>query len=689
MPAKGATLAETRIGRYSDLLLALVIIGAVMLMVIKLPPVFLDFSLVFNISFSLVILLVALLTLHPLEFSIFPSLLLIMTLLRLSLNVASTRLILSEANAGEVIKAFGSFVIGGNPVVGFIMFCILVVIQFIVITKGAERVSEVAARFTLDAMPGKQMSIDADLNAGLIDDKQARQRRENIQKQADFYGAMDGATKFVKGDAIAGIVILLINILGGFVIGVVQRNMEMTEALHTYTILTVGDGLVTQIPALLISTAAGIVVTRATSESHLGQELLGQILTRPQVLIIAAAVLVLMGLIGLPALPLFVMAGFLTVISLSYQRVLKHSVVQEAAKEKEQEIEEIKKPENVISLLQVDPMELEMGYALIPLVDANQGGDLLDRVVMIRRQCALELGLVVPPIRIRDNMQLRPNSYIIKIKGVQVAQGEIMIDHYLAMSPGIEDPGIQGINTKEPAFGLPAKWINSGMREKAELSGYTVVDPPSVVATHLTEVIKSHAHEILGRQDVQTLLDNVKQNYPAVVNELIPDMLSVGEVQKVLANLLRERVPIRDLVTILETLADYARITKDIDVLTEYVRQALGRHISKLFANEDNTLSVITLDPEIEQLIRDSLQTSDYGTFAALEPQQAQKLIQRISQQVEQAVQHGHQPIVLCAPVIRLYLRRLIERVIPNLTVLSYNELDAQIEVQSIGMVTL
>ncbi|NLK51763.1 MAG: flagellar biosynthesis protein FlhA [Syntrophomonadaceae bacterium] len=689
MPVPAIATNETRFNRYSDLLVAVAVIGSVMLMVIKLPPIFLDFSLVFNITFSLVILLVSLFTLHPLEFSVFPSLLLIMTLLRLSLNVASTRLILSEASAGNVIKAFGDFVIGGNPVVGFIMFLILVVIQFIVITKGAERVSEVAARFTLDAMPGKQMSIDADLNAGLIDDQQARQRRENIQRQADFYGAMDGATKFVKGDAIAGIVIVLINIIGGFVIGIVQKNMEFGTALHTYTILTVGDGLVTQIPALLISTAAGIVVTRSTSESHLGQALLTQMFARPQILIIAALALVTLGFIGLPALPLYVMAGLLSVLSLGLQRNLKKTVVQEAEKEKEHEIEEIKKPENVISLLQVDTMELEMGYSLIPLVDTHQGGDLLDRVVMIRRQCALELGLVVPPVRIRDNMQLKPNVYIIKIRGVQVAQGEVMIDHYLAMSPGIEDPEIQGIDTREPAFGLPAKWITPAMRERAELSGYTVVDPPSVIATHLTEIIKSHAHEILGRQDVQTLLDHVKQNYPAVVNDLVPELLSVGEIQKVLGNLLQERVPIRDLVTILETLADYARLTKDLDVLTEYVRQALRRYICKQYVREDNTLPVITLDPALEQLIRDSLQTSDYGTFIALEPQQAQNLIQQISKLAEQAVQHGYQPIVLSAPVVRLYLKRLVERVLPNLIILSYNELDNQVEVQASGMVTL
>ncbi|NPV92034.1 MAG: flagellar biosynthesis protein FlhA [Firmicutes bacterium] len=677
------------INRYSNFLLALAVIGALMMMVVKLPTGFLDFSLIFNISFSIVILMMAIFTLKPLEFSVFPTLLLIMTLLRLSLNVASTRLILVDANAGQVIKAFGDFVIGGNPVVGFIMFLILVVIQFIVITKGAERVSEVSARFTLDAMPGKQMSIDADMNAGLITEKEARQRRMDIQREADFYGSMDGATKFVKGDAIAGIIIMIINVIGGFIIGVAQKSMGITDALSTYTILTVGDGLVTQIPALLISTAAGIVVTRADIEANLGDTLFSQLFSRPQAMLIAAGVLVAFIAVGLPAMPIFMMAGVLAFISYRSQQLMRRDVESVAEKEKAQEIEEIKKPENVMSLLQIDIMEIEMGYGLIPLVDTNQGGDLLDRIVMIRRQCAMELGLVVPPIRLRDNMQLKPSAYVIKIKGVPVAQGELLIDQYLAMSPGTDEADIPGIETREPAFGLPARWISPQLREKAELAGYTVVDPPSVLSTHLTEVIKSHAHEILGRQDVQALIDHIKQTTPAVVSELVPDIMSLGEIQKVLANLLRERVPIRDLVTILETLADYGRITKDLDVLTEYVRQSMRRHITRQLMGDDTDLSVITLDPGVEQLIRDSLQASDYGTFVALEPHKAQSLIQQTSKLVEQAVLQGRPPIVLCAPVIRIYFRRLMERSLPHLAVVSYNELDPQIDIKSIGMVSL
>ena len=689
MTTNTATISSGWISRYSNILVAMAVIGALMMMVVKLPSWFLDFSLIFNISFSIVILLMAIFTMKPLEFSVFPTLLLIMTLLRLSLNVASARLILVDANAGQVIKAFGDFVIGGNPVVGFIMFLILVIIQFIVITKGAERVSEVSARFTLDAMPGKQMSIDADLNAGMINEKEARQRRQDIQREADFYGSMDGATKFVKGDAIAGIIILIINILGGFIIGVAQKSMALTDALNTYTILTVGDGLVTQVPALMISTAAGIIVTRADIESNLGDELFGQLFSRPQVLLIAAVVLIMFAFVGMPALPIFLMAGALAFISFRSQQLMRRGEEDVAEKEKAQEIEEIKKPENVMSLLQIDIMEIEMGYGLIPLVDTNQGGDLLDRIVMIRRQCAMELGLVVPPIRLRDNMQLKPSAYVIKIKGVPVAQGELLIDQYLAMSPGTDEADIPGIETKEPAFGLPARWISPQLREKAELAGYTVVDPPSVLSTHLTEVIKSHAHEILGRQDVQSLIDHIKQTTPAVVSELVPDIMSLGEIQKVLSNLLRERVPIRDLVTIMETLADYGRITKDVDVLTEYVRQSLRRHISRQLLGDESSLSVITLDPGVEQLIRESLQTSDYGTFVALEPHKAQALIQQTGKLAEQAILQGRPPIVLCAPVIRIYFRRLMERTMPHLAVVSYNELDPQIDIKSIGMVSL
>jgi len=680
---------NSKLFRYSDIIVAVAVITLVMMMIIPVPARLLDFFLTFNITFSLVVLLVSMFTLEPLEFSVFPSLLLIMTMFRLSLNVSSTRLVLLHAYAGDVIQKFGDFVIGGNAVVGFVIFLILVVIQFIVITRGAERVSEVAARFTLDAMPGKQMAIDADLNAGLINDVEARKRRKDIQREADFYGAMDGASKFVKGDAIAGIIIILINILGGFIIGVAQKGMDLTAALHTYTILTVGDGLVTQIPALLVSTATGIIITRAASESNLGQDLSRQLLAHPKVLGIAAGVLFCLGLIGLPRLPLFAMAGVMGTMAYSLNRSFKSSALQEAQKEREQELEEVKKPENVLTLLSVDPMELELGYSLVPLVDASQGGDLLDRVVMIRRQCALDLGIVVPPIRMRDNMQLKPNIYVIKIKGVEVAQGELMIDHYLAISPGVEDPSVAGFDAREPAFGLPAKWIPASMREKAEVAGYTVVDLPSVVATHLTEVIRSHAVDILSRQDVQTLVEHVKELHPAVVGELIPDMMTIGEVQKVLTNLLRERVSVRDMVTILETLADYGRITKDPDLLTEYVRQALGRQIIQGCVGDNNVLSVISLDPKVEQAVRDSLQRSDFGSYLAIDPRVGQEIIARTEQELGKAAQKGVQPVVLCAPVVRFYFRRLTEKVLPGLAVLSYNELSPNLEVESIGMVSL
>ncbi len=676
--------------KHSDIVVAAAVMGMVVMMVVPVPTFLLDFLLTTNITFSLIILLVSIYNSEPLQFSSFPTLLLIMTIFRLSLNVSSTRLILLNGFAGDIIHQFGQFVIGGNPVVGFIIFLILIVIQFIVITKGAERVAEVAARFTLDAMPGKQMSIDADLNAGLITDKEAIERRRRIQGEADFYGAMDGASKFIKGDAIAAIVIVLINIVAGFAIGMLQKNMALTEALSTYTILTVGEGLVAQIPALLISTATGITVTRAaSSDINLGQEFSSQLLSRPRALIIAAVALAFMAILGMPRIPFLTLAAVLAVTAYTLKKAQKEQEAAMIERAQDEEVEEIKKPENVVSLLQVDILEIEMGYSLIPLVDVNQGGDLLDRVVMIRRQCALELGIVLPPIRMRDNMQLKPNNYIIKIKGVEVATGELMLDHYLAMSSGLTENGIQGIDTVEPAFGLPAKWIPASVREDAELAGYTVVDTSSVVATHLTEVIKSHAYEILGRQDVQHLLDNIKKTHPAVVDELVPSLLSLGEIQKVLSGLLRERVPIRDLVTILECLADNARATKDTDMLIEYVRQALARNIVKLYVDAHDTLHVITLDPVVEQAIRDSIQYTEHGSYVALDPEKAQVIYKSLSTAVEDATERGYSPIVLCAPVVRIYFKKLTEKMIPNLTVLSYNELEGRINVQSLGVVNI
>ncbi|WP_425060873.1 Flagellar biosynthesis protein FlhA [Sporomusa carbonis] len=677
------------LAKYSDILIAVAIITIVVMMIIPLPALLLDLLLTLNITLALIIVMVAIYNVEPLEFSVFPSLLLITTLFRLALNVSSTRLILLDGHAGEVIAAFGNFVVGGNAVVGFIVFIILIIIQFIVITRGAERVAEVAARFTLDAMPGKQMSIDADLNAGLISDKEARERRKNIQREADFYGAMDGASKFVKGDAIAAIIIIVINIVGGFVIGMLQRNLDVVQALHTYTLLTVGEGLVNQIPALLISTATGIVVTRAASEANLGKDITSQIITNPRVFFIASGVLAILGIIPeLPGIPFFLLSIITGGIGYALIKTQQSEVQMEMSQQEEKEKAEVRKPENIVSLLQVDPMELEIGYSLIPLVDVSQGGDLLDRVVMIRRQCALELGLIVPTIRIRDNIQLKPNVYVIKLKGIEIARGELMLDHFLAMDSGSVFETVPGIETVEPAFGLPALWIQEAYREQAELAGYTVVDPVSVLATHLTEIIKLHAAEILGRQEVQTLIESVKQNNTAVVDELTPNLMSLGEIQKVLGNLLREKVSIRDLVTIFETLADYAQLTKDTEILTEYVRHALARQISRQFVN-NNILTCLTVDPQLENTIVNSVQRTEQGSYVGLEPQMVQAVIKSLTNELPKLTNMGYQPVVLTSPGARLYFRKLTERVAPNLAVLSYAELEAKTEVQALGMVRL
>jgi len=679
----------TKILKYSDVMAAVGVITIVVMMIIPLPTFLLDLLLTLNITVALIVVMVAIYNIEPLQFSVFPSLLLVTTLFRLALNVSSTRLILLDGYAGEVIMSFGNFVVGGNAVVGFIVFVILIIIQFIVITKGAERVAEVAARFTLDAMPGKQMSIDADLNAGLITDNEARQRRKNIQREADFYGAMDGASKFVKGDAIAAIVIILINIVGGFFIGMVSRNMDILQALQTYTLLTVGEGLVNQIPALLISTATGIVVTRAASESNLGQDIVNQLFTNPRIFFTVSAVLLLLGLVpGLPGIPFIVLSSLAFAVAFILRKTARSAAEIQVNQQEQHEKEEVRKPENIISLLQVDPMELEIGYSLIPIVNASQGGDLLDRIVMIRRQCALELGLIVPTIRIRDNIQLKPNVYLIKLKGVEVARGELLLDHYLAMNSGNAMEEISGIPTTEPAFGLPAIWIKEIDREQAEMNGYTVVDPVSVLATHLTEVIKSHAAEIIGRQEVQTLVDAIKQNNPAVVDELIPHLLSLGDIQKVLTNLLRERISIRDMKSILETLADYAPVTKDQEILTEYVRQGLVRQISHQYAM-NNTLTCITVDPQLENQITAAVQRTEHGSYVAFEPILMQKLIANLNTELAKLTNLGYQPIVLTSPAVRLYFRKLTERIVSSLVVLSYAEVEAKIEVQAVGMVSI
>lgn len=674
--------------KFGDIVVAIAVIAIIMLIIIPVPTLLMDILLTLNISLSLVILLISMYTTEPLQFSIFPSLLLITTLFRLSLNVSTTRLILGNANAGKVIEAFGNFVIGNNPIVGIIIFLIIVVIQFMVITKGSERVAEVSARFTLDAMPGKQMAIDADLNSGLISEGEAKERRKKVQREADFYGAMDGASKFVKGDAIAGIIITIINITAGFAIGVLQKGMDISQAASVYTNLTVGDGLVGQIPALLISTATGIIVTRAASDSNLGMDILNQLLSQPKSLYICSGVLILLAFTGLPFLPNIIMSGLMAFMGYNLQKTIKEAELQQEMKAQDVEVDEIRKPENVMTLLQVDPIELEFGYGIIPLADSNQGGDLLDRVVMIRRQCALDMGIVVPIIRLRDNIQLKPNEYMIKIKGIEVASGEIMFDNYLAMNPGTAEGELDGIKTTEPAFGLPAVWIGESQKEKAEMMGYTVVDSPSIIATHLTEIIKKHASELLGRQDVQKLLDNIKETYPALVDEVVPKLLTLGEVHKVLSNLLREDISIRDMVTILETLADYAPVTKDTDMLTEYVRQALTRAITKRFFNGKRS-KVITLDQELEQLIIDSVQQTDYGTYLSINPDIAQRIAGSLMKEVQSVMSLGEQPIILTSPMVRMYFKRIADGVTPGLIVLSYNEIDPLIEVQSVGVVSI
>ncbi|WP_339208929.1 flagellar biosynthesis protein FlhA [Paenibacillus sp. FSL K6-3182] len=672
-----------------DFVILFGVIGIVLMMIIPIPVLLLDVLIILNISIALMILLIAMNTKEALDFSIFPAILLITTLFRLALNVSTTRNILSHAEAGEVVATFGSWVGGGEIAIGFIVFLILVVVQFIVITKGSERVAEVAARFTLDAMPGKQMSIDADLNAGLINEHQAKARRSKIEREADFYGAMDGASKFVKGDAIASIIILVINLVGGFIIGMAIHGLSFGESLSTFSILTIGDGLVSQIPALLISTAAGLIVTRAASEGNLAEDVTAQLFKYPKLLFIAAGTIALLGLTPIGPLRTWPFAIMLAFGGWYMQKAIHKQQEQEEMLVEEQQIEEVRSPESVISLLQVDPIEFEFGYGLIPLADTQQGGDLLDRIIMIRRQCALELGLVVPVIRIRDNIQLKPNEYVIKIKGNTVARGDLLLNHYLAMSPGFEDDSVVGIETTEPAFGLPAIWIDEQMKERAELSGYTVVDPPSVVATHLTEIIKRHAHELIGRQETKQLVENVKESYPALIDELIPSILTIGDVQKVLSKLLREKVSIRDLVTIFEALADHGNYTKDPDILTEYVRQSLSRQITQQFSSGSDTLRVITVGPQLEKKIAESVQQSDQGSYIALDPVSTQQIYQKLNEHVNRQIQAGQQPVVLASPTIRMYLRQIVERTMQDVPVLSYSELEPNIEVQSVGVVNL
>ena len=637
----------------------------------------------------MIILFNALFAKEVLDMSFFPTLLLFTTIFRISLNVSSTRLILSTGEPGNVVETFGGFVGGGNLVIGAIVFIVLILIQFIVINKGSERVSEVTARFTLDAMPGKQMAIDADLNTGAITEKEARERRTKIQQESNFFGSMDGATKYVKGDATAGLIITFINLIGGTIMGVMNGGLSAMEALQKYGILTIGDGLVSQVPSLLISLATGILVTKASSEADFGSMLVKQLFGIPKVLYIVGATITFLG-IATPLNPVLFCALGIAFLAAGrkIQKDVKVEEIEEETNADETAAEEIRRPENVVSLLQVDPIELEFGYGIIPLADVNQGGDLLDRVVMIRRQIALELGTVVPIIRLRDNIQLNPNQYIIKIKGIQVTEGEILFDHYMAMNPGYVEEEITGIPTFEPSFHLPAIWITEGQRERAESLGYTVVDPPSIIATHLTEVIRSHIAELLTRQDVSNLISNIKENNPALVDELTPKLLSIGEIQKVLQNLLQEGISIRDLLTIFENLADHAVTTRDTDVLTEYVRQGLKRAISSKYFPANETTSVVTLDPKVEQEIMGSVKQTEQGAYLTLDPEKTKNIMESLKQEVAKLENIGKNPIVITSPIVRMYFKKLTEDYFKDLIVVSYNEVESNVELQSVGMVT-
>ncbi|WP_018932656.1 flagellar biosynthesis protein FlhA [Gracilibacillus lacisalsi] len=665
------------------------VISIIIMLVIPLPGWLLSILILTNISLALIVILVSMNTTEALQFSVFPSLLLLLTLFRLGLNVSTTRSILSEADAGGVVETFGTFVIGDNPLVGFVVFVILVIIQFLVITKGSERVSEVAARFTLDAMPGKQMSIDADLNAGMINEQQAKERREKIEHEADFYGAMDGASKFVKGDAIAGIIIVLINIIFGLIIGMAQLGLSFNEAIDIYMRLTVGDGLVSQIPALLISTATGIVVTRVASDGNLSADVSKQLLRYPTLLYIAGGTIFFLGLTPINFLLTTMIAAVLIVSAYLLSRSTQVDEAPSDEQVDEAESEEMQSPENVVGLINMDPIEFEFGYGLIPLADSNQGGDLLDRVVMIRRQLAIELGLVIPVVRIRDNIQLNPNEYRLKIKGNEIARGELLLDHYLAMSPGIEDDELEGIDTVEPAFGLPAKWITEDVRDDAEMSGYTVVDPPSVVSTHITELIKRFAHQLIGRQETQQLIDHLKESNPILVEEVTPEPLAVGDVQKVLAKLLRENVSIKNLPVIFETLADFAKMTTDTDLLTEYVRQSLSVQITNDIVQGKQQLKVITVSGEVEKLIAEHIQQTEHGSYLAMDPDTQQQVIYSVSENVENMSLQEETPVILCSPTIRMYFKQLLDRFYPHVIVLSYNEIEPTAEIQSIGVVNV
>lgn len=690
-------LAQTRklsgsLMAQKDLIIAFVLIGVIAMMIIPLPPFLLDIFLTVMISLAIIIMLISLYIENVLDFSVFPGMLLILTLFRLGLNVATTRLILSEGEAGDVIHTFGTFVTKGNMVVGTIIFIILVIIQFVVITKGAGRIAEVAARFTLDAMPGKQMAVDADLNAGIITEAEAKERRRNIGREADFYGAMDGASKFVRGDAVAGIIITVVNIIGGFIVGMTMQDLSFQDSLKRFTILTIGDGLVTQMPALMISTASGIIVARAASKQNLGDEVMGQLTQNVKSLYTGAAFMAVTGLIpGMPTIPFLLLGVAVGALGLSVSRskAAKKVVAAEQEVVKKAEKEETGSPDKIESYLQVDQMELEIGYGLISLVDVNQGGDLLERITMLRRQCATEIGIIVPPIRIRDNIQLKANQYVVKIKSIDVGQGELMTGCFLAMDPGGTSQKIQGIPTVEPAFGLPAIWITHSQKEAADISGYTVVELPAVIATHLTELIRNHSGEILTRQDVRSLIDNMKSTNATVVEELVPGLLGVGEVQRVLINLLNEKVSIRDLGTVLEALSNAAKVSKSEAYLTEQCRQALSRQICKTYKDGTGCIHVISLEPKLEQLLEASVQNTERGPRLVIRPEMVGRMVGRLSALVERMVAQNMQPVLLCSPSIRYQLRKILEGSFPNLALISYSEIATGVNVKAMGTVVI
>ena len=672
-----------------DLGVALYILAAFVMLIVPIPNTLLDILLAFNMALAFTILFTTMFAKEVLDMSYYPTILLFTTIFRIALNVSSTRLILSTGNPGNVVATFGQFVGGGDMVIGIVVFIILILVQFIVINKGSERVAEVTARFTLDAMPGKQMAIDADLNTGAITDAQAKERRQKLQDEASFFGSMDGAVKYVKGDATAGLIITGVNIIGGILMGMLRQGMDINSALDKYVILTIGDGLVSQIPSLLISLSTGILVTKGSKEADFGTVLVKQLFGLPKVLYMVGAVLIFLGIVtplnNLIFLPL---GGIFIICGRMIANTIETAQIETQADTEEESAEEIRRPENVNSLLQVDPIELEFGYGIIPLADVNQGGDLLDRVVMIRRQIALELGTVVPIIRLRDNIQLNPNQYIIKIKGIQVSEGEILFDHYMAMNPGFVEEEISGIPTFEPSFHLPAIWITESQRERAESAGYTVVDPPSIIATHLTEIIRQYLAELLTRQDVQNLVNNVKESNPSLVEELVPKLLGLGDIQKVLQNLLKEGISIRDLVTIFETLADHAATTRDTDILTEYVRQSLKRAITNKYFPMNETTSVVTLDPKLEQEIMSSVKQTEQGAYLTLDPDKTKAIMASVETEVGKLEKLGKNPIVITSPIVRMYFKRLTEDYYKDLIVVSYNEIDANVELQSVGMVT-